>query len=727
MNCCFGSVSIKVYRCKIILLDDTELIQEIKDTYTGQDILDIVFKHLDLLETAYFGLRFTDSNNYSNWLEPRKNAIHQVKQTEPITLRFGVRFYASDPCKLREECTRYQFFLQIKQDIQQSRLPVTNELAEQLLAYIIQSELGDYDPKSHHFGYVGEFSWVQNCGSNDFENKVCDLHKKLIGQIPAVVEMQFLERIKWLDLYGCELHSVVAEDHNDYCLGLGPHGILVLKNKIKIGYYYWPRIRKVSRKGKYFMIKVIDKNNERKNYGFEMLDRLASKRIQKSCIDHQEFFKLSQDNRNLNPTISQYHKQSSLTNNHQNNLNDPLRPNPSLVRVSSKRIKSASQQKQFPESTIFGESSQNPPVNLGRYNSTPSLSQIDQYSKFENPSKKSESGLFSKSASASPLSVRSAFVARYDYGRMNYISPMRRHASSSSLRQNNPNHSTKSIDPSKKKLVRKKSNDSNKSSNRLDRKNLIDPNGSPTNSPSSTLIDPRIRKKFFPEPQMVEWAEIVDKRKHLRPTMKVIDDEISDGQRESLSNQHQNQNRRHPQCQNAIVVKNRSNHFGSNDSDSDFDLEHRKFLQKQAKNDGKNVIENRRPPNSMGSNSMIHGGVSNFSYLHQHPKSIERIEDGSDIDEKRFRNNLHSYQRRRIKSNLNLHHNNYQQQHQQQNHHPSPRVKFVPLHSTAYYSKNEDDHQNSLNSLKIDQSGSSSTKTSFKINKKSHLEMSTEL
>lgn len=77
-----------------------------------------------------------------------------------------------------------------------------------------------------------------------------------------------------------------------------------------------------------------------------MLDRIASKRIQKSCIDHQEFFKLSQDNRNLNPTISQYHKQSSLTNNHQNNLNDPLRPNPSLVRVSSKRIKSASQQKQ---------------------------------------------------------------------------------------------------------------------------------------------------------------------------------------------------------------------------------------------------------------------------------------------------------------------------------------------------------------------------------------------
>lgn len=40
-------------------------------------------------------------------------------------------------CCTKQMC-RYQFFLQIKQDIQQSRLPVTNELAEQLLAYIIQ-------------------------------------------------------------------------------------------------------------------------------------------------------------------------------------------------------------------------------------------------------------------------------------------------------------------------------------------------------------------------------------------------------------------------------------------------------------------------------------------------------------------------------------------------------------------------------------------------------------
>ena len=41
------------------------------------------------------------------------------------------------------------------------------------------AELGDYDPKIHQFGYVSEFCWIEN-QSLDFENKVCDLHKKLM-------------------------------------------------------------------------------------------------------------------------------------------------------------------------------------------------------------------------------------------------------------------------------------------------------------------------------------------------------------------------------------------------------------------------------------------------------------------------------------------------------------------------------------------------------------------
>ncbi len=56
----------------------------------------------------------------------------------PLTFYFGVKFYAVDPCKLHAEITRYQFFLQVKRDVEQGRLPVPIELAAQLAAYAVQ-------------------------------------------------------------------------------------------------------------------------------------------------------------------------------------------------------------------------------------------------------------------------------------------------------------------------------------------------------------------------------------------------------------------------------------------------------------------------------------------------------------------------------------------------------------------------------------------------------------
>lgn len=55
-------------------------------------------------------------------------------------LYFGVKFYAADPCKLIEEITRYQLYLQVKQDVLQGRLPVSFDLASELGAFVVQCE-----------------------------------------------------------------------------------------------------------------------------------------------------------------------------------------------------------------------------------------------------------------------------------------------------------------------------------------------------------------------------------------------------------------------------------------------------------------------------------------------------------------------------------------------------------------------------------------------------------
>jgi len=284
---------IKSFHVKIILLDKQELIQEIQGKTTGQDLLDNIYKYLNLIETAYFGLRYQDNANQTHWLDPAKRVSQQIKGVSPITLYLGVKFYAADPCKLVEEITRYQFFLQVKLDILQGRLPVPQELATELAALALQSELGDYSPSRHSPGYVSEFRF-HSAQTEEVEQAVEVAHGRLVGLVPSQAENRYLEKVKWLDMYGVDLHPVIGEDNIEYFLGLTPSGIIVLKNRNKVGNYFWPRISKIYFKGKYFMLRVRDKNNDENTYGFETPSRQACKHLWKCCVEHHAFFRLVQ-------------------------------------------------------------------------------------------------------------------------------------------------------------------------------------------------------------------------------------------------------------------------------------------------------------------------------------------------------------------------------------------------------------------------------------------------
>lgn len=44
------------------MLQNIDIICYFQDKSAGQAVLDVVFRHLNLLETAYFGLRFLDQD-----------------------------------------------------------------------------------------------------------------------------------------------------------------------------------------------------------------------------------------------------------------------------------------------------------------------------------------------------------------------------------------------------------------------------------------------------------------------------------------------------------------------------------------------------------------------------------------------------------------------------------------------------------------------------------------
>ena len=107
---------------------------------------------------------FQDSNNQTHWLDPSKRVSRQIRgnQTHHVTLYLGVKFYAADPCKLAEEITRYQFFLQVKLDILQGRLPVTHELAVDLAALALQCESKYIYTSKVTFYYITKAKWRVN-------------------------------------------------------------------------------------------------------------------------------------------------------------------------------------------------------------------------------------------------------------------------------------------------------------------------------------------------------------------------------------------------------------------------------------------------------------------------------------------------------------------------------------------------------------------------------------
>ncbi|KAM9587283.1 band 4.1-like protein 4A isoform 3-T3 [Morphnus guianensis] len=266
---CFCGVPEEFY-CEVLLLDESKL----------------------TLTTQQQGIKY--------WLDPAKTlAEHKelINTGPPYTLYFGIKFYAEDPCKLKEEITRYQFFLQVKQDVLQGRLPCPVNTAAQLGAYVIQSELGDYDPYKHTAGYVSEYRFVPD-QKEELEDAIERIHKTLMGQVPAEAEVNYLGVAKSLEMYGVDLHPVYGENKSEYFLGLTPIGVVVYKNKKQVGKYFWPRITKVHFKETQFELRVLGKDCNETSFFFEARNKITCKHLWKCCVEHHTFFRVPENESN---------------------------------------------------------------------------------------------------------------------------------------------------------------------------------------------------------------------------------------------------------------------------------------------------------------------------------------------------------------------------------------------------------------------------------------------
>ncbi|XP_069767906.1 tyrosine-protein phosphatase non-receptor type 3-like [Narcine bancroftii] len=279
--------------CNVHFLDGSMQGFKVNKQDTGQVLLNMAYKHLELLEKEYFGLQFIDDSiECPRWLEPSKPIRKQLKGD---ALNFRVRFFVTDPNSLQQEQTRHLYFLQLKKELVDGRLSCSHSKAAVLASYAVQSELGEYNPSEHHPGYIESFLFIPD-QNQDFQTKVMSLHKQHRDLKQSEAELGYLNKAKALEFYGVELHNAKNQGNLEVKIGISSGGIGVYRNLARINFYPWVNITKISFKRKRFFIQLRQKPNEYQDsvIGFNMLNYRACKILWKSCVDHHTFFQAKQ-------------------------------------------------------------------------------------------------------------------------------------------------------------------------------------------------------------------------------------------------------------------------------------------------------------------------------------------------------------------------------------------------------------------------------------------------
>uniref|UniRef100_A0A4W3IR98 FERM domain-containing protein 3 n=1 Tax=Callorhinchus milii TaxID=7868 RepID=A0A4W3IR98_CALMI len=290
----FRSASVKSLnqeiRCTIRLLDDTELPCAIQRDTKGQFLIDHVCNHFSLLEKDYFGIRYVDPVKQRHWLEPNKSVVKQMKSQPPYTMCFRVKFYPSEPMKVKEEITRFLLYLQIKRDIFHGRLLCSLSDAAYLGAYTLQAELGDYNPDEHPVGYINEIK-VFPKQTQKLDRKIGEIHKnELSGQTAAVAELNLLQKAHTLETYGVDPHPCKDSSGATAFIGFTAAGFVVFQGNKRIQLLKWPDVTKLKFDGKTFYVHGIQKE-KKIVLTYHTSTPAACKHLWKCGVENQAFYK----------------------------------------------------------------------------------------------------------------------------------------------------------------------------------------------------------------------------------------------------------------------------------------------------------------------------------------------------------------------------------------------------------------------------------------------------
>ncbi|KAL6477602.1 hypothetical protein MHYP_G00134370 [Metynnis hypsauchen] len=264
---------------------------------TGQECLDAVAQRLELREITYFSLWYFNKQNQQRWIDLEKPLKKQLdKYGQEPTVYFGVVFYVPTVSQLQQEITRYQYYLQLKKDVLEGRIPCSIEQAVRLAGLAVQADFGDftrYDSQEFLQKFVlFPIEWIQDERVvEEATQKVALLYQSYRGLPVPEAEMLYMQEVEKMEGYGQESFHAKDSQGADIIIGSCLDGIFV---KHKTGrpplLFRWNDINNMTHNKSFFALELANKED---TIQFQTEDMETSKYVCRMCLARHKFYKIN--------------------------------------------------------------------------------------------------------------------------------------------------------------------------------------------------------------------------------------------------------------------------------------------------------------------------------------------------------------------------------------------------------------------------------------------------
>uniref|UniRef100_A0A673YZH4 protein-tyrosine-phosphatase n=1 Tax=Salmo trutta TaxID=8032 RepID=A0A673YZH4_SALTR len=285
---------------------------------TGQECLEAVAQRLELREITYFSLWYFNKQNQQRWIDLEKPLKKQLDKYGLVpTVYFGVVFYVPTVGQLQQEITRYQYYLQLKKDVLEGRIPCSIEQAIRLAGLAVQADFGDfnrYDSQEFLQKFVlFPIGWIQDERVlEEATHKVALLYQNYRGLPAPEAEVLYMQEVEKMEGYGQESTPAKDSQGTDILLGACLDGIFVKhKNGRPPLVFKWNEINNMTHNKSFFALELA---NKEESVQFQTEDMETSKYVCRMCLARHKFYKINKSN-NLYMNSQHgyyYHSQTSL-------------------------------------------------------------------------------------------------------------------------------------------------------------------------------------------------------------------------------------------------------------------------------------------------------------------------------------------------------------------------------------------------------------------------------